>query len=110
MFIYILKLVLVVLTGANFGAGHHSLEATLEKSADYQKPQLSQEAPLMVINADAAVVLDVKSGSAIFSQQANKEHAIASITKLMTALVFLEHNPGWEEYYQIKFTSFNRRI
>lgn len=38
----------------------------------------------------------------LFSNRADEVQPIASITKLMTALVFLENNPGWDEVYQIK--------
>ena len=104
MFIYIVKIVMLFLSGINFASTPPSLEAIVQKEANNQKPQLSAEAPLMIINADAAVVWDVRSQSAIFSQRANEQHAIASITKLMTALVFLEHNPGWDSVYEIKST------
>lgn len=48
------------------------------------------------ITAQAAAVLDEESGLILWQKNANTERSIASITKLMTALVFLQHNPGWE--------------
>lgn len=48
------------------------------------------------ITARAGIVLDVKSGAVLFSKDYNVKSSIASITKLMTALVFLEYNPGWD--------------
>jgi len=104
MLSYIIKIIVLSLVGMNFSLAGPKLEAVVQKTANSLQPELSAEAPLMVINADAAVVLDVKSNTAIFSQQANLPHGIASITKLMTALVFLEHNPGWEKVYTIQAT------
>ncbi|MEK7097490.1 MAG: serine hydrolase, partial [Patescibacteria group bacterium] len=42
------------------------------------------------------------TGKILFDKNADKEAPIASITKLMTALVFLDHNPGWETIYEMK--------
>lgn len=38
----------------------------------------------------------------LFSSRADESQPIASITKLMTALVFLENNPGWDQTYKIR--------
>ncbi|PKM89107.1 hypothetical protein CVU83_00600 [Candidatus Falkowbacteria bacterium HGW-Falkowbacteria-2] len=46
-----------------------------------------------VLTDDGHVWLEVKSGE--------RQQPIASITKLMTALVFLDKNPGWEKTYTI---------
>ena len=48
------------------------------------------------------VALDAVSSKIFFEKNAGEPRSIASITKLMTALVFLEHNPGWESVYKIK--------
>ena len=43
------------------------------------------------------------SSNYVFAEKNSKNiRSIASITKLMTALVFLENNPGWENIYEIK--------
>ncbi len=52
-------------------------------------------------SASNMAALDCQSGDLIYAKAAEEPHAIASITKLMTAMVFLEHNPGWETIYQI---------
>ncbi len=54
--------------------------------------------------AEIGAVMDSKSGSFVFDKQADQRWPIASITKLVTALVFLDYNPGWEKTYQIKET------
>ncbi len=47
--------------------------------------------PDPVINAKAAALFDVKSGRFLYSQNINKRLPIASITKLMSAIVVLEN-------------------
>ncbi len=37
----------------------------------------------------------------LYEKEAEEEVSIASITKLMTALVFLENNPGWDKVHEI---------
>jgi D-alanyl-D-alanine endopeptidase (penicillin-binding protein 7) len=47
-------------------------------------------------------VLDLESNEIIYGQNKEEKSSIASITKLATALVFLDNNPGWDNYYEIK--------
>ncbi|MFA6393632.1 MAG: serine hydrolase [Patescibacteria group bacterium] len=54
------------------------------------------------VAARSAVAVDCETGDVIFEQSAREKWPIASITKLMTALVFLDYNPGWETVYEIK--------
>ena len=55
-------------------------------------------------SASSAVLINEKTGSALWDKNADDLRAIASITKLFTALVFLDFNPGWEKVYQMKNT------
>jgi D-alanyl-D-alanine carboxypeptidase len=55
----------------------------------------------LMINEGAGVVLDAGSGKIIFSKDHEKRVPIASITKLATVMVFMDHNPGWEKEYTI---------
>jgi serine-type D-Ala-D-Ala endopeptidase (penicillin-binding protein 7) len=48
------------------------------------------------ITAQAAAVMDKDSGAILWQKNADQVRSLASITKLMTALVFLENNPGWD--------------
>lgn len=48
-----------------------------------------------------AFAIDSKNGVELYSEQADKQVPIASITKLMTALVFLDNNPGWDKEYRV---------
>jgi len=47
------------------------------------------------IKAESAAVIDKKTGMILWQKNAEEQRSLASITKLMTALVFLENNPGW---------------
>ncbi len=63
-------------------------------SISLQKPVFSggsNEAKPPVINARAAVVMEASSGRVIYSKNATEKRAIASTTKIMTALVALEN-------------------
>lgn len=50
----------------------------------------------MAITAKSAIVVDKKSNAVLWQKNPSQARSIASITKLLTALVFLEHNPGWD--------------
>lgn len=47
------------------------------------------------VTAKSAIVVDAASGKVLFNKDLDTKTPIASITKLMTALVFLDYNPGW---------------
>jgi len=55
-----------------------------------------------IITAKSAAVIDRGSGVLLFAYRPDEIMPIASLTKLMTALVFLDHNPGWDSVYEIK--------
>ncbi|MCD4761548.1 serine hydrolase [bacterium] len=54
------------------------------------------------IHGCIGIVLDKKSGLVLFESESEKQVPIASITKLATALVFLDNDPDWEMIYTIK--------
>jgi len=54
------------------------------------------------IACPAGYILDAASGQALFGKNENERRPLASLTKLMTALVFLEGDPDWDEYYEIR--------
>jgi serine-type D-Ala-D-Ala carboxypeptidase (penicillin-binding protein 5/6) len=53
-------------------------------------PAAAGPAPPRVPNADAAIVIDAVDGGVLFAKRPDEERAIASTTKLMTALLALE--------------------
>ncbi len=53
------------------------------------------------IESAAAFIWDPSREKEIYSKNSQAKRSIASITKLMTALVFLDHNPGWQTVKEI---------
>jgi len=51
------------------------------------------------ISAMSAVVIDATSGRVLFRQDASRQAPLASITKLMTAIVVFDQNPDWQSEY-----------
>ncbi|MFH0950899.1 MAG: serine hydrolase [bacterium] len=65
----------------------------------------STNSEIAALNCD----ISARSGVAVLNQEVelcshepDQVMPIASISKLMTVLVFLDHNPGWETVYRIK--------
>jgi D-alanyl-D-alanine carboxypeptidase len=71
----------------------------LPESTD--KPEEEEIEPFN-LQANCGSVLDLQNRKILFNKDADKEWPIASITKLVTALVFLEHNPGWDTIYEVR--------
>ncbi|NOU97603.1 D-alanyl-D-alanine carboxypeptidase [Paenibacillus sp. LMG 31456] len=63
---------------------------TLLSSAIYS-PISVQAAPSISTHAEAAALIDVRSGRVLYSKQGDKTMRIASLTKIMTAIVAIEH-------------------
>lgn len=51
----------------------------------------------MKITAQSAMVIDKNTGLILWQKNPAYKRPLASITKLLTALVFLDHNPGWDK-------------
>ncbi|MBI1961110.1 MAG: D-alanyl-D-alanine carboxypeptidase [Parcubacteria group bacterium] len=47
------------------------------------------------LEAPSILVMDSKTGEVLLERGSEIQRPIASLTKLMTAIEFLEHNPGW---------------
>ncbi len=54
------------------------------------------------ISAASAILIDGESGRVLYAQNAEEERPIASITKLMTALVAVESHPDLSEVVTIR--------
>jgi len=50
-------------------------------------PQISEPYPAPVVAAESALVIDIESGKVLFQQNVDEPRPIASLTKLMTAIV-----------------------
>ncbi len=59
------------------------------------------EAPEFNLTASSGAVLLLKSNTFLYEKNSDTKQPIASLTKLMTALIFLEHNPGFDKEYII---------
>jgi len=65
-------------------------------------PQKKPDASLGVeVTAESVLVVDKKTNKILYEKNSGQARSIASLTKLMTALVFLDHNPGWDEVVTI---------
>jgi serine-type D-Ala-D-Ala endopeptidase (penicillin-binding protein 7) len=53
------------------------------------------------LSASSALVVDAKTGIILYQKNAGTPRSIASLTKMMTAYVFLQNNPGWEKEVMI---------
>jgi D-alanyl-D-alanine carboxypeptidase len=90
------------------GEGGASFINSLPIAGSENKLPLSDERPVKTeiakydLQSNCGVVLDAESGEILFNKDGEKQWPIASITKLATALIFLEYNPGWDAVYIIK--------
>jgi serine-type D-Ala-D-Ala endopeptidase (penicillin-binding protein 7) len=73
--------------------------ASLPISVEKVEPEIMADFP--VVNSVSAAVLAIEPNFWLFNQTATEARSIASITKLMTALVFLETEPDWLKEYTI---------
>ncbi|MDF2964571.1 MAG: D-alanyl-D-alanine carboxypeptidase [Paenibacillus sp.] len=60
-------------------------------SSVFHPPFNVQAAPSVSTHAEAAALIDVRSGRVLYSRQGDKSMRIASLTKIMTAIVAIEH-------------------
>jgi len=66
------------------------------------KPMLKDDHEPFVLSATSGLAFDLNYNFYLFEKDADLTLPIASISKLMAALVFLDHNPGWNETYAIR--------
>jgi D-alanyl-D-alanine endopeptidase (penicillin-binding protein 7) len=68
--------------------------ARIAKEAEQPKYKLDDRGELVPdLRAEAAIIYDPATGQVLWEQNSQNERSIASITKVMTALVFLENSP-----------------
>ena len=100
------------LSGQVLGASEAASEAHEPSglvSAEAAEPDIASVWPIIApavpppdLTARSAFLFDPLSASGFYEHSADERRPIASLTKLMTALVFLDHNPGWDAVYEIK--------
>ncbi len=70
-------------------------------------PQKKPDASLGVeVTAQSVLVVDKKTGKVLYQKNPTEIRSIASLTKLMTALVFLDNNPGWDKTVTIESSDY----
>ncbi len=79
------------------GVGRLDTAVSLDAPILRPKPNI----PAFELRADRGAVLVANDHLFLFSKRGDETQPIASITKLMTALVFLDYNPGWDKIYKI---------
>lgn len=65
-------------------------------------PKRQKDSPDFDITANSGLVMDESTGDIIISKNSDQSVSIASLTKLMTALVFVGLEPEWDSYYLVK--------
>lgn len=68
---------------------------------DEATPEKDSESLGVRISALSGVVVDKRSGKILFEKNSDEKRPIASITKLMTALVFLDSDQEMDDYYRV---------
>jgi len=89
----IINLILTLFLGTNIPTALVNPDAT--------RLALNPDVPLLKLAAKRGAVLNASDHYFFFTAQADEIQPIASITKLMTALIFLDNNPGWDKIYKI---------
>jgi len=93
----------VVLTTIDF-------DSELNRISYLDQELVNPVAPQKIINdslgvklsASSALSMDWETGSVLWQKEADQKQSIASLTKLMTALVWLDFNPGWDKVVTIR--------
>lgn len=89
--------------GSNYVSNFPESKTILDKENQIIIPQKKIDAVEIAIPANSnGVVIDNDSEKLLFTKNQEEVVPIASLTKLMTALVFLDHNPGWDTLYELK--------
>jgi len=79
------------------------VQETLPVNVDaFQEPFKKNNAKELTLPSASGLAIDLKSGKLLYSKNVDAQISIASLSKLMTALVFLDHNPGWDFIYEMK--------
>ena len=90
------------MTVKNFTAIEYRLPQAEIKKLQQSAPQKYNSNSLGVaVSAKSVLVADAKTNKVLYEKNSQEVRSIASLTKLMTALVFLDHNPGWSSEIKI---------
>lgn len=70
--------------------------AVFEDPEATDEPQKITDSMAPVLQSEAAIVMDARTGKVMFKKNPDKIWWLASLTKLMTAIVFLETDPDFD--------------
>ena len=84
-----------------YGQCRPSIVSRLPESLAIPVISKKPEAGEFSLTASSGAVLLIKSNTFLFEKNSSASQPIASLTKLMTALVFLDNNPGWDKEYVV---------
>jgi serine-type D-Ala-D-Ala endopeptidase (penicillin-binding protein 7) len=91
---YQLPLISIFESEAGITANFEAVE--LDDTANIIPHKIDNKSLGVKIAAVSAATMDKNTGLILWQKNADQIRSIASITKLMTALVFLDNNPGWD--------------
>ncbi|MCX7709951.1 MAG: D-alanyl-D-alanine carboxypeptidase [Clostridia bacterium] len=90
----VLLLVVCLVTSVvspNVGLADDAIEQDLVPSAIFEEEPVAAIKKVPFVDATAAIVMDMKSGRVLFEKNSRSQKAIASTTKIMTAIVAIEN-------------------
>ncbi len=108
----LLNILLSIFIIPSLGANYFNFDGFLNMQNSNVAVSVEQQAPKRIytdyldvkISAQSALAVDVKSGKVLYKKNHDDLRSIGSITKLMSALVFLDQNPNWQNNFSIKET------
>jgi len=83
------------------GSSDSSGQLKLSEDKNLEPKKINENSLGMEMTAESGIVVDERSGKILWEKNSEQSRAIASLTKLMTALVFLDNNPGWDKEVEI---------
>lgn len=104
MIVKILILFLMFLSWLNLGQGNLSkkISSQIEKERSFKVAEKNIDAENFSSTAASVALYDLNNNKLLFSQEADQKRSLASITKLMTVLVFFDKRMDLDSYYQIQ--------
>ena len=111
MFFEIANIFLSGFLALSFGATAADTSSVLSGYTQIEGDGVVIEAPVkqesvfldVFLTAGSAIAVDVESGAVLFKKNIDEVRPIASITKLMTAMLFLESGKSQDEMIEIKW-------
>ncbi len=101
-----ISLIIFLYTFTNFNIGQIYLSPSLNTQSIFNKPKMTGQNFQGEISADSVLIIDAKTKVKLWGKEAETKRPSASLTKLMTALVFLKSAPHWQKVIEIKKADF----